>query len=350
VLRALLASVLCSLALAATASASGRTYLPPKDKIYLSVTGGDTVDPVVRATGRAPATFQFFVAWNRSIDWALARTRDARARLMLHLSTYKGPGTPEMIDPRDIARGRGDDFILSLADQIVHDYDNKPVYLRLMAEMNGHWNPYAYYNADGSHRDRAHRPSWYRNAFRRVALILRGGDRRLLNRRLRRLRLPALRHAPGSKDGQPLRRLPRANVAMLWVPQSMGSPDIPANMPGRFYPGDEYVDWVGTDFYSRFPTFEFLESFYRTWAAGHHKPFVFGEWAMWGADDPGFVRRFIAWVRSHPLVRMISYNQGNEPNGPFRLSHYPRAADVLREMLRSKEFTGRVPEYPAAAR
>ena len=71
---------------------------------------------------------------------------------------------------------------------------------------------------------------------------------------------------------------------------------------------------------------------------------------MWGADDPGFVRQFIAWVRSHPLVRMISYNQGNEPNGPFRLSRYPQASDALREMLRSDEFTGRVPEYPAAAR
>jgi hypothetical protein len=349
VLRALFAAVVCALAVTATASASGRLHLPPKHKIYLSVTGGDTVDPVVRATGRTPATFQFFVAWDRSIDWTLARTRDARARLMLHLSTYKGPGTPEMITPREIARGRGDDFILALSHQIVHDYDNKPVYLRLMGEMNGHWNPYAYYNADGSHRDRAHRPRWYRQAFRRVALILRGGDIRLLDRRLRRLRLPALRDAADRDGGQPLRKLPRANVAMLWAPESMGSPNIPANMPGRFYPGDGYVDWVGTDFYSRYPTFGFLEPFYRTWAVGHRKPFAFAEWAMWGADDPSFVRRFLGWVRSHRLVRMISYNQGNEKSAPFRLSRFPLAAGALREMLKSRRFVDRVPEYRASA-
>jgi hypothetical protein len=322
------------------------------------------VDPVTRATGRAPAVFQFFVAWDRPIDWTMARTRDARARLMLHLSTYTGPGTPEIITPREIGRGHGDDFIVALGRQVVCDYDNKPVYLRLMSEMNGHWNPYAYYNADGSHRDRAHRPYWYRQAFRRVALILRGGDIDVLNRRLERLALPALRTLPGREDcddgvadvdaqqpgsrqaQQPVPSLPRANVTMQWVPQTMGSPNIRTNMPARFYPGDRYVDWVGTDFYSKYPTFHFLERFYRRWAGVHCKPFGFGEWGMWGADDPRFVRRFIGWVRSHRRVRMIAYNQGNKTHGPFRLSRYPRASRALRKVLKSRTFTGRVPEYP----
>jgi hypothetical protein len=320
-------------------------YLPPKHKVYLGVTGGHRVSPVVGATGRAPAAFQFFVAWDRSIDWTLARTRDARARLMLHLSTYRGPGTSEMITPRQIALGHGDRFILSLGRQIVFDYDNKPVYLRLMAEMNGHWNPYAYYNANGRPRDGAHRPLWYRQAFRRVTLILRGGHVRTLDRRLRRLGLPAVRHLP-TLGQRPVRTIRHANVAMQWVPQTMGSPNIATNMPGRFYPGDRYVDWVGTDFYSKYPTFAFLGPFYQRWAVEHHKPFVFGEWAMCGADDPGFVERFIGWVRSHPRVRMISYNQGNEPSSPFRLSRFPRASHALRKLLESPTFTGRVPEYP----
>jgi hypothetical protein len=344
VIRLCLAAVVCALVL--TTPAWATTHLPPRHKIYLSVTGGDTVDPFVRATGRVPATFQFFVAWDRSIRWTLARTRDAHARLMLHMSTYTGPGTPEIITPRGIATGRGDRFIHSLARQIVVDYRNEPVYLRLMAEMNGHWNPYAYYDADGSHRNRAHRPYWYRQSFRRVALILRGGNVHVLNRRLRRLSLPAARHVPVS-DGapHPVRTLPSANVAMLWVPQTLGSPPIPSNMPGRFYPGDRYVDWVGTDFYSKFPMFMALESFYRTWALGHGKPFVFAEWAMWGADNPRFVHHFIGWVRSHHLVRMISYNQGNKTDGPFRLWRYPRASRALRDQLKSNEFVGRAPEY-----
>jgi hypothetical protein len=30
-----------------------------------------------------------------------------------------------------------------------------------------------------------------------------------------------------------------------------GSPDIPGNRPSAYWPGASYVDWTGTDFYSR---------------------------------------------------------------------------------------------------
>jgi hypothetical protein len=121
-----------------------------------------------------------------------------------------------------------------------------------------------------------------------------------------------------------------------------GSPDTPANRPGGYWPGAAYVDWVGTDFYSRFPNFSGLDRFYSTRAyAG--KPFVFGEWAMWGRDDPAFMRRFFGWVAAHPRVRMLAYNQGNRTAGPFRLYRYPRAAGVMRKALRSPHYTGRQP-------
>ncbi len=61
---------------------------------------------------------------------------------------------------------------------------------------------------------------------------------------------------------------------------------------------------VGTDFYSRFPNFHWLEDFYRDFPG---KPFVFGEWALWGGDDPVFVVRLFAWIHSHPRVRMALY-------------------------------------------
>ena len=101
------------------------------------------------------------------------------------------------------------------------------------------------------------------------------------------------------------------------MPQTEGTPNIPANLPPRTAPADEYVDWVGTDFYSRFPAFAKLERFYAQYP---RKPFVFGEWAMWGADDPGFVTQFFGWVNAHKRVQMLVYNQGANPNGPFRLN------------------------------
>ena len=46
---------------------------------------------------------------------------------------------------------------------------------------------------------------------------------------------------------------------------------------------------------------------------------MFGEWALWGGDDPGFVDRLFGFISSHPRVRMALYNQGARTDGPFRL-------------------------------
>ena len=101
---------------------------------------------------------------------------------------------------------------------------------------------------------------------------------------------------------------------------------------------------MGTDFYSKFPNFTGLDRFYRDFAR-EGRPFAFGEWAMWGRDDPGFVNRFFAWVGAHKQVRMLMYNQGNKPHGPFRLHHFPRASKALRAKLAGSRFAPFAPEY-----
>jgi hypothetical protein len=186
--------------------------------------------------------------------------------------------------------------------------------------MNCHWNIYSAY---GARRNAAHSTGAYRAAWRRTTVILRGGP--AVDAQLRALHQPPLK---ASGD------LPAAPVAMQWVPQVAGAPDVAGNRPLAYWPGARYVDWVGTDFYSKFPNFAGLERFYAS-VRKFNKPFVFGEWAMWGADDPGFVQRLFGWTRSHGLVRMLVYNQGKRTDGPFRLRYYPRAAQVLRRLLRN---------------
>ena len=41
-------------------------------------------------------------------------------------------------------------------------------------------------------------------------------------------------------------------VAFMWTPLTRGSPDVPGNGPNDYFPGRKYVDWVGTDVYSKF--------------------------------------------------------------------------------------------------
>jgi beta-mannanase len=124
---------------------------------------------------------------------------------------------------------------------------------------------------------------------------------------------------------------------MLWVPQTEGTPNTHANRARAYWPGPKYVDWVGTDFYSRFPNFTDLKTFYDDFPK---KPFVFGEWALWGGDDDAFVRRFFSFVNTHKRVRMLLYNQGNLTGGPFRLTRYPDSTAAIKRALTKQRFLG----------
>ena len=48
--------------------------------------------------------------------------------------------------------------------------------------------------------------------------------------------------------------------------------------------------------------------------------------------------RLFRWVRGHPRVRMVLFNQGNQPGGRLRLQRYLRSAAVLRSALRDPRF------------
>jgi hypothetical protein len=53
------------------------------------------------------------------------------------------------------------------------------------------------------------------------------------------------------------------------------------------------------------------------------------------------VRRFFGWVNSHERVRMLLYNQGNQADGPFRLTRYPESRKAIKRALKRKRFLGK---------
>jgi hypothetical protein len=318
-IRRLLPVLVAALALSA-APGHAATFAPPPGKVYTGLSGSTSTEPFTQQVDSDVAVFGVFTKWYGQNEYAFRAAREAGARLMLHVSTQDGYGTRELITPLGIARGEGDRYLLSLNRRIAEA--GEPVYVRLLAEMNQANNGYSAFDRNGRSRGPAHSTKAFRAAWRRSALILRGGPLATIDAKLRALRLP-----PVQGEGEDL---PRPQVALLWVPQTEGSPAIAANAARAYWPGGRYVDWVGTDFYSRFPNFDKLERFYDEFRG---KPFVFGEWALWGRDDPAFVRRLFRWITSHPRVRMQLYNQGKLTDGPFRLNRYPRSRAALRRAL-----------------
>ena len=327
----------------AAAPADWRSFKPPGRSTFFGVTDTGRAAgfrTFANAVGKHPAVIETYHPWGNSLHDSIPRWQEVRARPMLHISTVDGDGN-EIITPRGIAKGLGDEYLIRLNRSFArHDF---PAYVRPLGEPNRCLNAYAGVSCTGGARGGFYSAGWYRQAFRRMYVILHGGGRRReINGKLHKLGLPGLRRAGGKEP----RRLPTAPVAVVWSPLPDGSPSTAAASPGRYYPGDRYVDWVGTDFYSRYPYWRDLRRFYNRYAKGHGKPFALTEWGVWGSDAPSFVRRIFTFARAHQHTRMLVYYQDFGSRNPFRIQNFPASRQVLAARLASPRYPGLAPRPP----
>ena len=327
---------------ASDAGAATAANAPPGKGVFFGVT--DTGEEggfrsFERAIGKHPPVIETYHPYGNSLNQAIPRWRALRARPILHISTAAGADRHELITPKEIARGRGDNYLLRLNRRFAQA--RFPAYIRPLGEPNRCLNPYTAVRCDGSTNGADHRTKWYRLAFRRMYLLLHGGRRRgAMNRKLRRLGMPPLRR----RGGREPRRLPKAPVSVIWSPLPGGAPATGANAPAKYFPGFRYVDWVATDIYSRYTDFGALRRFYRAYA--RRKPFAITEFGVWGEDDPAFVRRLVRWVRTHRKTKMLVYYQDFGGSNPFRIQGHPRSESALKRALRSRRFPPMAPRAP----
>jgi hypothetical protein len=315
---------------------SASSLLPAAGDVFTGISGDDASE-YEDETGKHPAVFGSFITWGHPFDWAFSDAVGTHARVMLHISTSMGDG-PQMITPEGIADGSGDAYLLSLAAAIAkHD---APVYIRLLPEMNNANNAYSADSLDGSPRGAAYSHRMFKQAWRRVVTILRGGGVSTIDAKLAALGLPPVQGLAASAS------IPASPVAFIWCPETAGTPNVPSESAASYWPGNAYVDWVGTDFYSQFPNFAGLAHFYNEFRG---KPFVFAEWSMWGSDSTAFVDHFFSFVNRHKRVKMILYNEGYGSSSPLLLSNYPAAAGAIRNAVSATRYLGYAPEWQPAS-
>jgi Glycosyl hydrolase family 26 len=239
---------------------------------------------------------------------------------MITLNTRNKEGR-EAITPWGIAHGRGDKYLIQLS--AAANRWGKEAYIRAFAEMNGHWNAYCAYNKNGSYRGEAHSTVNFRNAFRRLYLIMHGGARDTINARLANQDMPPL------QTSHDLPENPRIKV--FWNPQGFGSPNIPKNSANSYYPGDKFVDVVGNDLYDI--------NFRAMWDANlalfkSHPgiPYAIGEWGLWGIDDPAFIRHMAHFASSHPRVKAIAWFK-SERGSIFDLASKPKSLRAYKRYI-----------------
>jgi hypothetical protein len=337
-----LLAALCAMAvlcLFAAAPASAGPLLPHGKKIFFGVSDtGDSADfgHFSTALDKHPALIESFRTWGSDFPESIERWQAARARPVLHITTADNNDGHELISPRSIAQGSGDEYLLRL-NRLFWEKEMR-AYIRPLGEPNRCLNVYSSYDCEGKPRDAAHKPRWYRLAFRRIYLLVHGGGkRRQIDARLAEAGLPPLQSEAAG--------LPRAPVAVIWSTLPAGSPMVAQNRPRHFYPGDDYVDWVGTDFYSDNQDWKALTGLYNRFAS---KPFALPEWGVSSGDDPGYVKRLLTWVERHRRCKMLVYYQDFGSTSSYRIQNYPASLGVLSRKLHSPLFPSFAPNPPTA--
>ena len=324
---------------------AGRPFAPPRGHILHGVS--DTSHNTdfwhfAHQVKAKPAVLEDFYHWDTPLTTgALQRWHRTHTRGVLSLSTAPGGG-PELITPRQIARGMDDHYLLRLRESIASS--RQTVYIRLFPEMNGYWNPYSAFNKHGKARGADHSPKAFRRAWQRVALIVRGGKRSAINAALEKRGMPRILRA--SSNGDPIyaaqqvgRRLPRPKVAFMWTPLAIGSPDVRGNRPSAYWPGRAFVDWVGTDLYSKYDGDAMRAAVARLYDTYDGMPFAIGEYSPWNNDRKGrYTRHVFRWAEGHRRVGMLIYYRSVTTHTHFSLDNWPAAQRVIKHELKKPRF------------
>jgi hypothetical protein len=183
---------------------------------------------------------------------------------------------PELtITAEDVASGYYDSYFKQFFEESI-DYQNRggntdPVWFRPMSEMNGGWT----FGPDG--------PAW-------------GGDP--LNFRRAWRRMVNIAQQVGAADKH----------IFLWAPNGISYPDDAWNQPVEYYPGDQYVDWVGLSLYPQgdnpYPS-SIIQPFYSQFS---YKPMMISEGSLIekdGLDKVQWVNDWFDMQYNFPMIKAI---------------------------------------------
>ncbi len=340
--KATMIATLCAVAalcLVASAPASAFSLVPQGKNVFFGLSDtGDSADfgQFSSALHKHPALIESFRTWGAEFPGSIERWQAARARPVLHITTADSSDGHEIITPRGIATGGGDEYLIRLNK--LFWAKKMRAYIRPLGEPNRCLNVYASYDCAGEPRDAAHSTRWYKLAFRRIYVIVHGGGSRAkIDARLHEAGLPPLQSDVAG--------LPKAPVEVIWSPLPAGSPTVPGNRPRFYYPGSKWVDWAGTDFYADNQDWKSLYGLYRRYS---DKPFAITEWSVDTGDDSAYVRKLMTWVDRHRRTKMLIYYQDFGSTSSYRLQNSPQSLGVLRNKIHNGRFPSYAPFPPKA--
>jgi hypothetical protein len=136
------------------------------------------------------------------------------------------------------------------------------------------------------------------------------------------------------------------NVSWVWSPNWNSSPDADWNQPACYYPGDEYVDWVGMSGYNlhRETPATMFDAIYTAYSA--RKPIAItevGSVDRGGRTKADWITLFADWVRERPGVGAVTWFDTDTHPGyaeRWRIDTDAESLAAYRAMAASPRFSG----------
>jgi hypothetical protein len=285
--KILLLSVLYSLALVA------QVPIPETGCYHSAFINTESQSSFESLAGKNIAIEMFFTGWpnNTVPDFPLAKcTQIDNNGAIPHITWMpQVPGSPFPLN--SIINGSYDSYINGYAAQVKNW--GKPLFIRLGHEFNGDWYTYGGANNGGGtltgfgDPTKADGPERFIAAYQRVHDLFEAQ----------------------SVD----------NVVWVWCPNNGSSPNEAWNVPEAYYPGDDYVDWIGFDGYnfgttqpwsgwaSFFNVFNSLYTKFKT----YNKPIMLGEFAsveQGGSKSQWITDGYLTWLKfGYPKIKAATW-------------------------------------------
>jgi hypothetical protein len=321
-LTASLAAVLIAACVAVLVSATSGTTVSPSSGPLSAATGGSPLpegtstaggEPVVPGTGELyigtdaepnrVSQFDSEVGIDQpAILGGYVNLGGQLSTILGHVQGYRGTAPMvswELDFTKDLRDGSMDSYLRRQADEVIAY--GKPVFLRPDWEMDGSWYP------NWSPPDVS--PSRYITDWRYVVGYFRAAG--------------------------------VTNAAFVWCP-NVGEPAGKA--ASDWYPGDSYVDWIGSDAYPRqgASTNSFTETDglnqLAEFAQAHDRPMMLAEWGV-SSPDPDSAWLFdlvFQWAAQYPkTVKALVYFDYVGTKGDHLLVDHPNGAAEFKYLVQS---------------
>jgi beta-mannanase len=142
-------------------------------------------------------------------------------------------------------------------------------------------------------------------------------------------------------------------IKLVWCPNNISQPETPWNQMEKYFPGDEYIDWIGLDGYnwgySRTQSFaDIFGPAYRLLTRLSRKPLMIGEFAC-AEDAAAGEQSKAAWLNAaftslesdFPAIKLFNWFNINKERD-WRVESSPAAIRSFRNMLQKGYFLDKI--------